>query len=191
MPTIDASVFQDMDADYFWTADHDPDSQTNRLASFTLQGLRPLHYWGTWDRVKVLCVRGRRLAGDRFRQEGARAVDQKTGLTWQNADLPTLPWQEALARCENLEFEGFSDWRLPSAKELMTTYDYSESGDGIFSALVGPVDGAYWTSTTYSGGELALRMRDYDQNHGYFFSTPISMHSTARCVRDSGANFEP
>jgi hypothetical protein len=68
-------------------------------------------------------------------------TDRCTGLMWQRdlADLSgdgvigatgngqdrTPSWCEALRYCENLTYAGFSDWRLPNARELESLADRS------------------------------------------------------------------
>ena len=52
-------------------------------------------------------------------------VDKNTGLEWQHAvSEKTYTWNEALAYCENLEYAGFSDWRLPEPLEILTIVDH-------------------------------------------------------------------
>lgn len=38
-----------------------------------------------------------------------------------------LNWEDALAFAENAEFGGYTDWRLPSIKELQTIFDYDHA----------------------------------------------------------------
>jgi hypothetical protein len=71
------------------------------------------------------------LSGD-----GLTALDIHTGLTWQRvpetnddgtlSHADKLTWDEALAQPAKLnaaEFGGFSDWRLPTIKELYSLFD--------------------------------------------------------------------
>ncbi len=51
---------------------------------------------------------------------GATWTDAESGLEWQDDSLPTMNWPDAVAYCEDLEFGGDSDWRLPSIGELRT-----------------------------------------------------------------------
>ena len=46
--------------------------------------------------------------------------DEETGLLWSTKTLNNVSWQEAVDYCENLDFGGFTDWRLPSINELRT-----------------------------------------------------------------------
>ncbi len=53
-------------------------------------------------------------------------LDHNTGLMWQQT-IPTgtYTWDEAVSYCNGLNYAGYSDWRLPQIKELLTTVDYS------------------------------------------------------------------
>lgn len=45
--------------------------------------------------------------------------DPPSGLTWQNPpSSDIMRWENAVAYCENLNFDGHDDWRLPTISEL-------------------------------------------------------------------------
>ena len=51
----------------------------------------------------------------------ATIVDELTGLMWQGRpDEDWILWADAKDRCDNLELEGYTDWRLPTITELRT-----------------------------------------------------------------------
>jgi hypothetical protein len=53
-------------------------------------------------------------------------VDHATGLAWQHDEsVEAMSWEEALAHCEALELGGFSDWRMPSVKELQSIVNHA------------------------------------------------------------------
>ncbi len=59
-------------------------------------------------------------------------IDHATGRMWQFAEeLRQMDWREALSYCEALELAGFSDWRLPSIKELQSLANYGRSRPAI------------------------------------------------------------
>jgi hypothetical protein len=76
-----------------------------------------------------------------------------------------MNWEDALDYAENLELAGYSDWRLPNAKELQSIIDYSRCPDTTDSAAINPIfdissitnEGGqkdypfFWTSTTHIG----------------------------------------
>jgi len=94
--------------------------------------------------------------------------DYATGLMWQKADDGNArDWEASLAYSENLELAGYTDWRLPNAKELQSIVDYTRSPQTTKSPAIDPVfltseikdpegkAGQYpffWTSTTHLDG---------------------------------------
>lgn len=120
----------------------------------------------------VLYVRGHSGYGiNTFLENGDGTVlDASTGLTWMQADSGEgMPWAEALSYCENLDYAGSSDWRLPNAKELQYIVDYTRSPATTNSAAIDPMfsvssitdEGGnlnypfYWTSTTHANERTA------------------------------------
>jgi hypothetical protein len=91
-------------------------------------------------------------------------TDTCTGLMWQKdtadvsgdgtiTDEDRLTWHEALKYCENLNFAGYSDWRLPNVRELQSIITYGRIDPALhppFQAVKyqGGEDTWYWSSTT-------------------------------------------
>ncbi len=124
----------------------------------------------------VLYVRGNTSYGENdFRDnDNGTVTDEATGLTWMKVDSGKLKagkdkdgklnWQEALDWAENLEYAGYSDWRLPNVKELQSIVDYTRSPATTNSAAIDPVFQAtsfvaeddrqdyacYWSGTTHA-----------------------------------------
>ena len=94
--------------------------------------------------------------------------DHATGLMWQQADDGmTRDWEDALDYAENLTLGGYTDWRLPNAKELHSIVDYTRCRDASSSAAIDPLflatsfndpDGVpgqyghYWTGSPHLDG---------------------------------------
>ncbi len=114
----------------------------------------------------VLYVRDNTTYGiNNFQDNGNGTItDQATGLMWMQADNgEALSWEDALTYAENKEFAGYSDWRLPDAKELQSIVDYARSPETTNSAAIDPVFSCtqitneagqddypcYWTGTTH------------------------------------------
>lgn len=123
----------------------------------------------------VKYVRGGAAYGQNsFTDNGDGTIsDAATGLMWMKYDSGyfhgggggdgKLNWQQALAYAKDMEFAGYSDWRLPNAKELQSIVDYTRSPattdspaiNSLFSLTTiidegGEDDyGYYWTGTTH------------------------------------------
>jgi hypothetical protein len=97
-------------------------------------------------------------------------TDNATGLMWAQDDSGVgLTWEEALAWVAQKNAEGYlgySDWRLPDAKELQSIVDYTRAPDTTGSAAIDPLFNVtaitneagqtdypfYWSSTTHAKG---------------------------------------
>ena len=80
-------------------------------------------------------------------------TDTSTGLTWQKASYSGKTWEQALAYCEGLSLGGYTDWRLPTVKELQSLADYSRYGPAINTTYFPDTAASwgaslYWSSTT-------------------------------------------
>ena len=91
----------------------------------------------------------------RFSVSGDCVTDNLTGLMWtQNANLPneTKTWEQALDYANNLSLCGYTDWRLPNRKELLSLIDYSEYNPAL--AIGHPFTNVqsdiYWSSNTHA-----------------------------------------
>jgi hypothetical protein len=115
----------------------------------------------------VMYVRGNKNYGiNNFGDNGDGTItDPATGLMWMQDDHnEALNWEEALSYAENAEEAGYSDWRLPSIKELQSIVDYTKSPATTNSAAIDPLfncteitnEGGvadyayYWSSTTHA-----------------------------------------
>lgn len=77
-------------------------------------------------------------------------TDSSTGLMWQdNSDAKTieLNWQDAIEYCQDLNLEGYSDWRLPAIKELQTLVDISKYKPAIRGGFDNTASSYYWSSS--------------------------------------------
>lgn len=75
-----------------------------------------------------------------------RYASSAGGAFWQQTD-----WNSAIDYCNNLDFAGYDDWRLPNVRELQSIVDYGETNPAIdTSYFFNIMSGAdyYWTSTT-------------------------------------------
>jgi hypothetical protein len=97
-------------------------------------------------------------------------TDTATGLMWMKYDNGDgVSWEDALAYAEGLEYAGFTDWRLPNAKELQSMVDYTRSPATTNSAAIDPLFSCtqitneageadypfFWTSTSHCSSAAA------------------------------------
>jgi hypothetical protein len=137
-------------------------------------------------------------------------TDNNTGLIWQKYEnAPAYNWYQASGTyhatynptsqnvCGSLNLGGYSDWRLPSKKELITIVDYSIPYPGpTVNIRYFPNTHAsyYWSSTTYVfSQDFAWHVAFYYGYVGYDYGEDRSDGMYVRCVRggqlDSG-NFQ-
>jgi hypothetical protein len=109
-------------------------------------------------------------------------------LTWQTASSPmAYKWTEAQSFCENLTLESFSDWRLPTFKELEGIADTTQlSCPFVIDPLKATtVCGRYWSSTPDKGSSSKAWGVDFNFGAGSppGNSLAITTLGRARCVR--------
>ncbi len=140
----------------------------------------------------------------RFVDNGDGTItDQCTGLMWQQAtadingdgvidpavqgggptsDTPT--WQVALTYCENLQFAGYSDWRLPNIRELESTVNYGlpiPDCDPAFDAE----PWRYWSSSSYAANPAGTWIVPYHKDDKVRFYLKTDGWCFVRAVRDA------
>ena len=122
-------------------------------------------------------------------------TDNATGLMWQKTDDGLArDWENALSYAENLELGGYTDWRLPNAKELQSLVDYTRCPDITQSPAINPLfncteiddpDGNpgqypyYWTGTTHLDGVNPCSAAVYiafGEAQGVMNSTLLDVH---------------
>ncbi|GEM_PF-1321741 len=102
-----------------------------------------------------LCRGNPEYAVNDFSDNGDGTVtDDATGLMWMKADSASaMSWEAALeyVKTQNTaNYLGYSDWRLPNAKELQSLVDYSRAPGATDSPAIDPVFSC--TEITNEGG---------------------------------------
>lgn len=122
-------------------------------------------------------------------------TDNNTGLMWKKCSEPDTStttcagihspytWQNAINRCEGLSYAGYTDWRLPNAKEL---WNITKLQPGAFpyidqTAFPGTEADYYWSATTYPSGTTEALFVDF--LIGYLSNLPKTGTLYVRCVR--------
>ena len=167
---IDETYFPNTPKTFFWS------SQKKRRDS----GSEPINAWGVYfwsgytdvgymtsNHFSVRCVRGEPIyAAPNFTlsvKNGDEIVtDKNSNLIWQK-NHTMLTWKEALDYCENLEYAGYCDWRLPNRNELLSLIDYDKTEP--MSSFPDMIPEIFWSSTTdlmFSPANCA----DEDENCG-------------------------
>lgn len=86
-------------------------------------------------------------------------TDNMTGFMWVQTphDLDgnsgATNWFSAILFCNDLDFAGNTDWRLPNVRELQSLIDYGRSLSALPSEhpFAGISEFGYWTSSTLAG----------------------------------------
>lgn len=112
-------------------------------------------------------------------------------LMWQDgADVARGYYNEAVKYCENLKFAGYSDWRLPTIKELLSITDdskYDQALNKVFEWIAYTTNnkgeksyGSYWSSTKHADDSSFAWIAYFDSGNW----RGVFGRSFVRCVRD-------
>ena len=163
---------------------------------------------GSQKSFYVMYVRGSNTYGiNKFHDNGDGTItDSATGLMWMKEDNgEAVSWKDALSYAEQYSGSGYSDWRLPNAKELQSIVDYTRSPattnsaaiDSLFECTQITDEGGnanypfYWTSTTHanismnSGNHAAYVC--FGEALGWMEMPPMSGNFTLMDVHGAGA----
>ncbi len=112
--------------------------------------------------------------------------DDKTGLIWQdNIEVAenNLNYDEAKTYCQDLEVDGFTDWRLPTLREAYTIVDLTRNRPALKNGFEIRDDGRYWTSTLFvKNPEKAAWYISMSYGEAEAYSKSRIYH--VRCVRN-------
>jgi len=109
--------------------------------------------------------------------------DVRTGLMWQrNSSDNAISWDETLTYCQNISLSGFTDWRLPNKKELISIMDYAMMNPSLPESVFTDTQmSAYWTSTVDPSSTAKHAWCIY-MDMGYDGDSQNG-NANARCVR--------
>ncbi|MBI4789724.1 MAG: DUF1566 domain-containing protein, partial [Chloroflexi bacterium] len=202
-----------IDAQYWSSTQYVAPSRDGKTFGVNFADGRIKGYAGSVMSQFVRYVRGNPSYGvNSFVNNGNGTItDQATGLIWSQADSGKgMNWEAALAwaQAKNAEtYLGYSDWRLPNAKELQSIVDYKRSPDTTSSAAIDPLFSVtaitnepgktdypcYWTSTTHAssnGSGAAAVYLAFGRAMGYMNSAWVDIHG-AGAQRSDPKNGNP
>jgi hypothetical protein len=188
-PAINTDYFPGTPDEWFWTsADFVSTADTDQNKAWFVRfdkGFLSHKSKTESEKMHVRCVRGTTLPEGEFetRTIGGDEVvkDSVTGLMWQKTYKDNVKkFADALSTCENLEYAGFSDWRLPNKNELATLANYGKYKPASdFSGM--PENRSFRTSTSDAKSNKNawyILFSDSDINFGGKSNSDI-----VRCVR--------
>lgn len=109
-------------------------------------------------------------------------TDNATLLQWQDGTTPaTMNWANANTYCIDLDFGGYSDWRLPTVEELMTITNKGAVNPSKFTEFANIVSNYYWSSSTYASD--TSRAWGVTFGNGADYWDPKTTAYYVRCVR--------
>ncbi|MBF0564529.1 MAG: DUF1566 domain-containing protein [Nitrospirae bacterium] len=143
-------------ANYFWQViDTNQSSCYNNTSQITCPGPGQSFYGQDGQYTSI---------SPSYKDNGDGTVtDLSTGLMWQKNPGGKKTWMEAMNGAATFNLAGYTDWRLPNAKELQSIVDYTRSPATTNSAAINPIfnttqiideGGAkdypfYWAGTTH------------------------------------------
>lgn len=147
-PRINTAIFPNFQYGNYWSATI---TSNNYNDAFMVDiGSGNINSGSKSNSRYVIAVRGR-VFSNRFIDNGDGTVtDKATGLMWlKQTDAVKKTWIQALSYAETLETAGYSDWRVPTAKELVSIIDYTRTFPAFTQSLftLPSSDGYIWTGT--------------------------------------------
>lgn len=148
LPTINTTYFPNTVSSHYWSS--------NTLVFYTSSAWTVTFERGqaSWDGKSsehyVRAVRGGHSGSFGLVINGDGTVtDTSSGLMWQQSPGSQKKWEEALSYCESLSLAGYTDWRLPTNKELRSIVDYSRNSPATNTIYFPNTrTSAYWSSTS-------------------------------------------
>ena len=199
-PMIDTDAFPGTPRDRFW-------SSSSRAASASNAWNVDFSYGLVGDNDKLgdahaRCVRGGPTPGPvRFTRDTSTSgqptvIDNRTELEWQGCargltgdacgtgSAAELPWQWALDHCEELDWGGDTDWRLPSVGELQSIADNRKTTAPVVdeTAFPGTPSSWFWSSSSVAVHDTSFAW-NVNFASGNVSSRGKAFLYHARCVR--------
>ena len=123
------------------------------------------------------------LTGLQWQDDVAVSTVKKRWITFANNTAPysNTSGDTATTYCANLPLGGYSDWRLPTRKELLGISLQGQTSPTIDSVFQNVIQNTYWSSTSSVG--YNFRAWHVDFSFGKQAETPKTNPTYVRCVR--------
>jgi hypothetical protein len=183
-PAIDQTFFPSTGAVDFWS----PGTDGSSLAWYVNFSNGYVYYYIEDSTMAVRLVRGEPWFGFLSAHGNGTVSDAGSGLMWQQGEATpeAVAWDAALSQCQGLALGGYDDWRLPTAKELLSIVDFGRYFPVTKqTAFPNTQSSGYWSSTT--NGSNTSEAWGVDFSDGYLGSSAKTSNYYVRCVR-SGAD---
>ena len=183
-PALD-DVFVNSSSGYFWSSTICPVCASSSFAVAETTGI--YSRLDNSNLFRARCVRGETLLeGDFVRNDAENVVSDNTRkLMWQDANIVDVTdrktFVSAIDYCENLDFAGYQNWRLPNISELRSLLNFNSVSTSLDKTFVESND-IFFSSTTDAANENNAWTVNYFQA---FTPTRSKTDLTyARCVRN-------
>ena len=203
-PAIDAVAFPNTPSSYFWSASAYAFNSDYAWYVHFYYGYASYYFKGSFSQVRL--VRAGQSFGlldiarpstDYVDQGNGTVAHTPTGLTWQRCAVgqtwtgsacsgtaSSYNWDAAILLTSN--FAGQSDWRLPTAEELLSLVDYSRVSPAINTTLFpnAPASG-FWSASASaydSGGAWDVVFVDgFADDYDKSFSNQVRLVRAGQC----------
>lgn len=184
-PAVNTTYFPNTTSENYWSSTYYSAASQYFYAQF---GQTYANREGASAENAVRCVRVETpvvLPATRYEEQGDTetvVVDNLTNLMWKGqAQGGYTSWQNALSSCENLEWNGYSDWRLPTLMELFAAVDFNKESDP-FTGVAG-LNYNYFTSTTVANSSSWVMTLVFDGSSLIYINRKTNNADIAYCVR--------
>ena len=164
----------------YWLNKENPDNTDNAISGnfYGIDGNS-----AKTNEYYTICVRGQEPLKGSFETDTVGndeiVIDSSTGFVWKKTPVAELTWFQALAYCENLEYGGYDDWRLPNKNELVSLLDY-DNEQTPFTDFPANVNGEFWTTSSIDSGS---RVGDINLTNGTYNVPTKHEHKYTLCLR--------
>ncbi|MBR6422729.1 DUF1566 domain-containing protein [bacterium] len=113
-------------------------------------------------------------------------TDNETGHIWQGSYSDPLTWKEALAYCENSEYAGYTDWRMPNMNELISIFNFDKYYNTNATDFPKSLPDGLWTSSSFASiqyGTAQNRALSITTHTGSSYIVNKTSQKNVLCVR--------